>query len=288
MSAEFPLLRDQMEAEILKCRPDVQPDAIDGLKRYIYRFAQMLCYHGDVEPRHPDDMLHFDGGRDERSGQLGWQLKPGIILTCEVDLLLAGRDPSEIHLHDWKTGHKHWTMGDIRSSFQFGTFYPWIVLSNYPNVQQCHVWTHMTRLCEQVTATFRREDMPQMEQRLRSAVDIYESKERPAWPQLGKCEHCPAVLICEAAEGKPVEFFARSPDGYLSCYIAVKARAAEMKKTLDDHVRQNGDLKFDDVCYGQEQKKAPSRFSAATYKPEKGIGDDRREDQVASHDAANG
>ena len=203
-----------------------------------------------------------------------------VIVTCEVDLLMASASPEEAALHDWKSGRKRWTASTAKESFQFGTFYPWMVLRVYPQLQQVTTYVHMPRLYHHTNALiFKRSDMPAAEGRILSAVRWAMSDEHPAWPTSEKCELCPCTQACPRVNPKQLDMAkAPSPGSYLRDYIASKKRLAKMKKQLDAHVKKHGDIVVVDkeqgnVAYGTQAPK-DARFSAKDYKPNEEDGDE--------------
>jgi hypothetical protein len=101
-------LVDYMDTAAQVSRPDVQPLVISSLKRAAWPVARLLCQHGNGSDRHPDDLIAYDGGREDRSGQLAADLIPAddergaVRLTSELDLLLATASEEELDWCDWK------------------------------------------------------------------------------------------------------------------------------------------------------------------------------------------
>lgn len=270
-------VRQFMDDAIHRCRPDVQPEAVEGLRRSIYALTQHLFYHPNGEARHWDDLVRYDGGEGEQSGQLAWDLtehqgRP-VRLTCETDLLMACGSDEEFNLYDYKSGRKFWSATDVQTSFQLGCFYPWMVFVNHPSLQRLHVRVWNTRI-NQLTGrvTFiRNRDMPGMQGRIEAAVQVYlEHRLResaPAWPSLEKCAMCDAASECPEAKG-PVRDFAADPEAYLRQYVALTASAKQMAKVMAAHVDKHGDLRFgsgdDAVAFGRDKPTKSSRRPSAT------------------------
>jgi hypothetical protein len=267
-------LRDYMHVEALKCRPDVQPTVAPALKGYAYDFCRFLCRTPAGEGRHPDDILRYDGGKMDRSGQCATQFTPasdvdgGVILTCEVDLLLSGASKRDAELHDWKGGWKHWTATDVRNSFQFGTFYPFVVMALYPDLEQLHVVVHSVRhKAMTLPVTMERRHMDGWGDRLHQACNSYlgvrEGADPEAWPSIEKCRICPVSGDCRWVGADADDI----PD-LVKKYMVSKKNVDGMKKKLDAHVRVHGDIILEEgVAYGTNKPKPAPRFSAGIYKP---------------------
>lgn len=276
-------LREYMDVQIMLSRPDLQPDAVDALKRYTYTLSRLICEHPDGQARDPDDLMRFDGGEGKRSGQLSVEFMKGtedrgpVIITCGVDLLLAGPTPAQVKLVDWKTGRKRWTQDLVAESFQFGTFYPYLVMRNYPDVQFVDVEIHMPRLYDFTPPwRFTEKHMDAAHARIYRAVqqyldDMSNPEHTPAWPARGKCEICDVVMDCPAANAIPsATAFKKSPEAYLRAFQAKLAQVAEMSSVLKGYVKEHGDLVFNGergpVAFGVEAPKA-KRFSPKIYTP---------------------
>lgn len=179
-------LVEVMEAAALMSRPDVQPDAIDGLKRSIWNIAKYVC------DRHPLDILRYDGGPTafddprsgeviDRSGQLSWDIMPAtktrgaVRLTSEVDLLAAGAAVDELAETDWKSGRTQWSATDVANSFQF-RMHAWLVFRNYPDAQRLFTRVWMTRMGQATGwVLFDRSVMAEFEGQALAAVQERES-----------------------------------------------------------------------------------------------------------------
>ena len=128
-----------------QARPDVQPDVIEALKRCTWTMFQFL------KDRNPRDIMRYQGGQGEQSGQIAWPLLPAtetrgaLMVTTEIDLLLAGVSEEELLEVDLKTGHTIWTAADVKASFQFNT-HSWLIFNNYPAIKYLHVRIFMTRM----------------------------------------------------------------------------------------------------------------------------------------------
>lgn len=272
-------LADAMMHHAEHSRPDVQPDVIEALRPSVWGIAGMIATQTNGEPRHIDDLIRFDGGDGDRSGQLAWDIgehdgRP-VRLTCEVDLLAATASVNELALYDWKSGRKTWSPTDIKTSFQFGTFYAFIVLANYPACERIRVRVWNTRKRSLTGAVvFERRDMAAMQARLDEAVALYLKHSpdlhgvgvdnAPAWPQMEKCSQCDAARHCPEATG-PV----RDCGGDLAAagrqYVAMTAAADQLKKSLTARVDETGEAidLGDGEWFGRPESKPSSRKTAA-------------------------
>lgn len=262
-------MREHIETEAQRSRPDIQPDVIAAMRR-TYPLVMAICSQPDSgEPRAPEDLLRYDGGKGARSGQLAADFG-GVRLTCEVDLLTSTPSPEEVDLWDWKSGWKHWTAMSVLASFQFN-FYSYLVLRNYPKVNTVRVRVFMTRTGETTgVVVFRRErDMYPTGARIGQAVELYQrhageksAEDVPAWPSPDKCRVCDAVLVCKVAS-EPEADVAREPEQAVRQLVVLDARLAHLRKALSAQVRARGeDYKFGDVCYGVGAPKGKPRATA--------------------------
>lgn len=194
-------IADAVYNNLYGSRPDVQPEAIEAGRRMAWQFAAML------HQRHPENVLRFDGGEGELSGQLAWDLPQfNLRATSELDLLYAGPDaPAVLNSLDWKSGWKPWSAVRMRQSFQFG-MHAWLVFKNYPSVQVLRVEVWATRRNRTYACEFTREELSALSSRVATAAGIrYQYKNEPparvpTWPLVEKCAQCSARLQC------PIQF----------------------------------------------------------------------------------
>lgn len=268
-------LRDMIRQSAQHARPDVQPHVIDGIVRSAYPIAQWLLYHPHGEPRHPNDLLRFEGGEGERNSQLAFDIddhdgRP-VRLTCEVDLIMATDSPEVLDVWDWKTGQKCWSPTDIKQSFQFGAFYPLVVFVNYPAVQTVRVNVWNTRSNSKAGRVEFRRDwcFADMYARLQEGVKAYlahhDNPDAPAWPAPDKCALCDVVSFCPEAKGPPRDL-ATDPAAFVRQLVVKQNELDAMKKLATKYVKENGDIDAGDgLRYGLDYE-AARRPSARTYK----------------------
>jgi hypothetical protein len=263
-------LVEYMDAAAQTSRPDVQPLAITSLKRAAWPIARLLCQHYNGQDRHPDDLIAYDGGSGDRSGQLAADLIPAdddraaVRLTSELDVLLATASEQELDWIDWKSGWKWWTASDVKDAFQFN-FHAWLIFHRFPTVERLNCRVFMTREALATSpVTFHRDrDFWQIHKRLMTATGIYlqhigdESPEDvPAWPTPEKCAICPAASRCSLAS-RPAVDVATNPASALLQYVAVQAAADQLKANLTTFVRKAGqDLEAGTVAFGANKPKA--------------------------------
>jgi hypothetical protein len=262
-------LVDYMDAAAQTSRPDVQPLVITSLNRAAWPIARMICQHYNGQDRHPDDLIAYDGGAGDRSGQLAADLIPAdddraaVRLTSELDLLMATASDEELDWVDWKSGWKWWTASDVKDAFQF-QFHAWLIFHRFPTVQRLNCRVFMTREAIATSpVTFHRDrDFWQIHKRLMTATEIYleligdESEDVPAWPTPEKCAICPAASRCSLAS-RPAADVAADPASALLQYVAVQAAADQLKANLTTFVRKLGqDLETGTVAFGANRPKA--------------------------------
>lgn len=255
-------IRDCIVEHVHGSRPDVQPDAVDGLVRYAWQIASLISDHN------PANILRYDGGTGERSGQLAADFGD-VRLTAEMDLLLATESPQVIALHDWKSGRKYWTHSTVSTSFQF-QFYAWLVLKNYPAIECVEVRVHNTRShSSSWLVEFQRRDMDQWSGRISRSLTAWREYhgEKPAdtvaWPTREKCRLCDAAAVCGAPDADIAEA-RRDPAAYLRWTLQQQQAVATRLEHLGAIVEETGQpVKTPEGdCYGFAPQKASSRKPA--------------------------
>lgn len=272
-------LRQWITSEAAKSRPDVQPDVIDAIRYSVWKFVEILTTRPDSgEERHPEDIMRFDSGDGDMSGQLSADLVMSedvtIRVTGELDVLIATISPDELDLWDTKSGHAHHTATSVKSSFQFQV-YCWLIWRNYPKCQRVTVRVFMS-MKNQITSavSFDRSEYFNIEQRIKSSVEAYlkykgmKLEDVPAWPELKKCTICDAVMVCP----KAFEPMATDPEQALRQLIVLQAKATRIKALLTIKVREDGELVYgagtrDSVAFGTGKPKKARAAICAVYKP---------------------
>lgn len=238
-------LIQEIENNLLSARPDVQPAVLSAFRGGVWKIADLLC------GLHPENILRWDGGSGDHSGQLAWDIS-GVRLTSEIDLLHAHHASPEVICEvDWKSGHKQWSATDIQQSFQFQT-HAWLIFNNYPDVSAVETRILNTRLgrwswsCQFV----RHRDFSALQARLSHVVGLWQQYHAtcppsdgllasdvlqlaPAWPSLEKCAICLAVLHCPvaAASIREVSQHGGASSGKLvDAIVTAEAKLKELKK----------------------------------------------------------
>lgn len=271
----------EAEQAVLSSRPDIQPDAIRGCRASLWAIAKF------VAARHPENVLRWDGGDGDRSGQLAWDMPDlGVRVTSELDLLHAGPAPQLLHEVDWKSGHKVFSAQDVRDSFQF-QLHAWLVFQNYPEVAALQTVIWHTRANRRGWAVeFRREDSRAIQARIRHAAGLWWTHrsdapaDTPAWPLPEKCDDCPAARNCAVVQALGLRPVADDPGGYVDRLVSLEAAVAQMRKAATAFVK----MKRADIvsaagnCYGANKPKSARTPKMATYR-EKPEGDEPNESE---------
>jgi len=261
-------VREIMRDEMNRSRPDVQPDVIDACKRYLFKFAENLYFTPAGYDRNPEDIVAFDGGTGDKSGQLACKMTEKHGLTCEVDLLLRGETDGEMELHDWKSGRTHWTSGDVKTSFQFGTFYPYLVFRNFKHINRIHVIIHMPRKYEQTSpVTFHRSDEAAMNERLLRGLEIMQGDCLEVWPTKEKCGWCDVLDHCSMKQAVKVK---ASNKDLLNSYVIYSTYLDEIKKELKKAVDTDGEISIvneagETISYGIDKPAAKRKRTMSVY-----------------------
>lgn len=218
-------------------RPDCQPSVIDAVRPSMWAIANFLC--NDV---HPNNILRWDGGKGERSGQLAWDPGyPSVRLTAEIDLLYSGAAAKVLHSIDWKSGRAHWTATDVSKAFQF-QMHAMLVFMNYPEVDCLEVSVWNTRSNQKTyPVQFERKNIDAYKGRvIRAAVLWSKNRELPiekveAWPSIEKCAECPVANHCNRIHQKH-----RDPVNLLRDLIVLEGASDAIKKQLGGIVKSTG------------------------------------------------
>lgn len=230
---------------IAASRPDVTTRVNQTLKSCLRSWCAFI---GD---RRPTDLLRFDGGEGEQSGQLAMNFDaPAVQITSEVDLLYAGDSPDILHEVDYKTGFATWTEDDIKHALQF-QLHAVLVFENYPECQclEVIVWDTRTNHRTFRVRFFRRDEALYRGRVLQAARHWMRyrdqpTKSLPTWPEIEKCSACPVAQYCprcECVETDPVELL-RTLVVLDAAKSNVQARiAATVKRTGQDVTTPEGD-----------------------------------------------
>ena len=219
-------------------RPDLQPEAFQAARGAVWEWARLIL------SIHPDNLLRFDGGSGERSGQLAWDIEGlGCTPTAEVDLLYAG--PSKVCLHecDYKSGRQNYTAAMVRASFQF-QLHAYLVLMNYQDVQALETVIWMTGTNRRThPVEFTRKDLEWISPLVRSVCGEWKRWHEapldtvPAWPVVDKCSTCPVCTSCPAACVHESRTITELPD----LIAATAARLSTLEKLASAVVDERGD-----------------------------------------------
>ena len=268
---------DYWQAEMKKGRADLQEATLAGLRKTIWSLSRY------VKKLHPHDFLLYqqprkdDGSyviKDEHAkdhdGQLAWELLPAnstrgpLMVTSEVDLLVACASREEIAEIDFKSGMKVWNSDSVKQAFQF-RLHAWLLFKNFPDVRfvRQSVWmTRMNWLTPRVNVTRREleniEALLLMSAKERESV-MYGGHAAEAYPSESKCAWCRAVLVCPSACAPQAEIV-ENPLKYAKDTVAVQTMLGKRLETLREYVDAHGEVSGDGVAFGL---KAPKKIRKA-------------------------
>jgi len=251
-------------------RPDVQPEVIKASRAMVWDWSKLIA------SMHPANILRYDGGESDYSGQLSWDLKDlGIRVTSELDLLFAGPSKQLLHEADYKTGYKIHSSTSVRDSFQFQV-HAWLVLNNYPDVEglEVRVWnTRARRLSFGVE--FERKDLGTFDSRIRMTAETM-LKHRgilptmaETWPTVEKCGFCPAAASCPVS-GQSTRLIEDNPGLFVDQLVAAEARVTAMRKMASQYVSKTGKDIVSEAgnAFGTGKPKTARAPAKATYSVE--------------------
>lgn len=263
-----------LEQNLWSSRPDVQPETMAAMRRSVWSFGKFLSDH------HFKNILRFDGGLGDQSGQLTHEFAGMCRVTAELDLLLASPSKQEVDVYDWKSGWKQWRSADVKKSFQF-QMQAWLVLENYPAVEMVRVTIWNLRENRQsYSVEFLRRDRMEYEVRVRSAAEIALKHTslamRPdGWPTTEKCALCPVAALCDVGD-QIVSEIGSSPEQWVDRLVALESRSAAIEKALAKVVADRGaDIETPaGNRFGFDKPKKKTKPKAALYSGSESSGDD--------------
>jgi hypothetical protein len=266
---------DMLRDKAAKSRPDLQPQIVDRFKAGAWTIATAICCADNGEPRSPEDIMRYDGGEGEHSGQLAYDVPLGDTiyrLTGEIDLLVNISD-REVDLSDYKSGYRWWTGTDVRESFQLGAFYPNLVFRNYPEVERINVRVIMPAYADITAAvTITHKDRYAIDQRLSSALATYDKHRRakraedvPCNPLPSRCDLCRYAIKCPMC-ARSTMGLSESPERLIQELSILSAAVKARETRLDGIVRQTGqDIEFGKLRYGTGKPKAKRAATCDLY-----------------------
>ena len=245
---------DNLEANARMARPDVQPDVLAAIRPSIYSLSRMLMRHN------PADLLRYDGGEGPRSGQLASEILPAndergpVLVTSEVDLLLATPAASVLFEVDWKSGHTPWTYTDVREAFQF-QLHAMLILDTYPDVERVDISVWMTRMNRRTApVSFTRRDAADCRGRCLTAFEerrVALPQDHPdTWPADGRCVLCPCLHECDHAIRHDVEL-AADPVEFARNLMLRDAQHKDSLKRLTAWTDKHGAIDAPGVKFGR-------------------------------------
>jgi hypothetical protein len=248
-------------------RPDLIWDAWQGFSPSVKAWGWFLT------KIHPENVLRFDGGDGEQSGQLAIDFPDlGLRCTSEVDLLYAGPSPELMHEVDYKSGFSRWTQADVQNAFQF-RFHAALIFHNFPNIPAVEIKVWNTRWNDLTYGViFKRDrdyELILMEIRRRAeAFKRYHDKqpyEVPGYPSEQRCLQCPALSICVLSKhlAEPVA----NPGEYLETTAAMQRIVDKRLELLEAVVKTTGKdvVAKDGTCFGFSKPKRETKPRAAMY-----------------------
>lgn len=256
-------INDRIEELSALSRPDVQPDVIKSVRASFWAISKY------IHALHPENILRWDGGQNERSGQIAHDFDSlGVRVTTEIDLLHSGPAIEVLHEIDWKTGHEHWTSDKVAESFQF-QLHALLVLFNYPEIRALNVRIWNTRL-KSVTYSvlFERRNIVNYEGRVRRAIEEFlkwkdaAPEETEAWPMAEHCESCPAAALCDLSgmpQSTPEEIVDKLAGMQFTLMALESLAEIEVRRTGQEIVTAKGN------CYGFGKPKRETKAKTALY-----------------------
>lgn len=263
---DFSSLRELVahgEAELANARPDLVAAAMDAAKGSLWPFAKWL------ERGKPGQVLRWDGGKREQSGQLSRPLESfGATATSELDILCATDSPEVLEETDIKSGYTPYAAASIKDDFQFRLHW-WLVKFNYPEVRELWVRVWLTRERRITTAAvFRESDLEQIELEVMASAGAWYANatktpiESTAHPLLERCERCPFAAQCSAV-GETITDKAK-PEELVDRLAVIEAEKLTIANRLKPIVDASGDIRTANGNVFGTNKPTTSRKRACT------------------------
>ena len=230
-------VREELFAQMVSARPDIQPQVIENLRSIMYEWSRFIS-----QDMHHDNILRYDGGEGEHSGQLSIDLTHlGARVTSEVDFLYTGPSPDVLHEVDYKSGHTPHTAQSVKDSFQF-QMHAALILNTYPDLQavEVRVWRTLTNH-KTYRVVFDRKNLPQYMARVHKAAELcLQSRSKslekvPTYPEQSKCGMCEVSHLCPRLECRPTD-----PVEMLEKLIVVEKAEEELRKLLISAAKKSG------------------------------------------------
>ena len=238
-------IADDLAMHLRSSRPDVQPEAIAAMKPSVWAWAKFL------REIHPLNVIRFDGGGDDRSGQLAIDIPSlNVRVTSEVDLLYAPESDGILCEVDYKTGRRRWTERGVRNSFQM-QLHALLVLTNYQDIDAVDIAVWNTRTnARTYRVRFPRTRLAEYRTRVDAAAGYWQQyhevppAECPTWPTRDKCKRCDAAALCPVAD-QDIRELVSDPRGYVDATVSLAARLSARTKLLSGYVDARGDVVSD-------------------------------------------
>lgn len=255
-------------------RPDIQTAAIEHVKYSAYAIARRLLFLENGEPRSGGELLRFDGGEGPDSGQLSADIEmDGWIARCtgELDLLMATASPQMLEIMDYKSGQGKWTADDVATSFQLGTWYPWLVFRNYPGCERVRVRVWNTAKADITPAVEidRAKFMASAEVRIAKSAqarhDWRGKRMAPTFPSAEKCVLCDHAANCPEAKG-PTKDVNVDAIAVYEKYIVLTTAADKLADAMTARADKLGDFEVAPGVYWGRGASRSTKPAAKAYK----------------------
>lgn len=257
-------LKRDVEFELKRLRPDLQPAALEGMRASIWAWVRFLTSIS------PENVLAFDGGHDiGRSSQFAYDFPDlGTRATSELDLAFKFRDSPEdvLEIVDYKTGFGRHDVYGIAEDFQF-QMHAMLSLHRFPTVKTVRIRVWNTRFNDLTDAAyFTRDRFDEYLWRVRSAVETRRcQRDNPeCWPMREKCGICDCAALCPVADEPLLEL--ADPPALLRKMVAIEARLDGLKEIASGWVDAHGrEIESGNLRFGRRKPPAKRKNPAALY-----------------------
>lgn len=256
---------DGLQRRVFESRPDVQSEVVESMRWAIWKITNLIMGSYTSHCINPSNILRYDGGRGDKSGQLAMDIA-GVRFTSELDFLYSA-SKTVLHEKDWKTGRTHYDTTKIRHSFQFQS-HALLALHHYHMADTLEIEVLNTRTGWSGPVEFRRSDLPAITALIRSAIEIRAKwKDVPlaeveAQPYPEKCSICPALKLCPRARPTDV---AADPVKALGNFVVVSALYDKLKDEMTEHIDATGEPIIADGYIFDRNKPAERRPNATLH-----------------------
>jgi hypothetical protein len=242
---------DWLVKHLPKLRPDLSDEAFDGARFLSDHIANIHINIVGIE----EQLSHVIIKETSNS--------PAVKVSMRYDLFALGKDNSNLHIIDWKTGRKKWNSTETEASFQ-AQCGAWLLWQQpvYKEINLIHFFYYMPRMSPKPSyARFERNfEVPSLPHlttelkirgRILEAVKLCLGNVKVAWPEEKKCLWCDFTRCCKYAHVAAREI-ADDPKKFIDEMLVMKVLLKKRGHAATQYYNAHGPIK------GTKQMWAPN------------------------------